>query len=64
LEAPRAPARQGEEEVLSDWHLATVALGKRIALADEPRGQRLEYRIRGANHAGAGVPSNTVTVIL
>jgi len=48
----------------TEWHLAGLAFAKYIELLDEPRGQRLEYRIIASNFSGKSVPGAIVAVVL
>ena len=48
----------------NEWRLVAVTHAKEILLTEEPRGQRLEYRILGMNRAGQGAPGNVATVMV
>ncbi|NLV40914.1 MAG: fibronectin type III domain-containing protein [Candidatus Hydrogenedentes bacterium] len=54
--APNAP--------LTEWTQIAVALETSITLTRQPRAQQLEYRVAPVNNGGAGVPSNTASVVL
>ena len=45
------------------WHLVAVTFEKQILLTEEPRGQRMEYRVLGANRGGQGNPSNVAAAV-
>ncbi len=46
------------------WAQVAIALESEILLADQPRGQQLEYRILAVNTGGKSIPSNTAAVVL
>lgn len=46
------------------WELAGMELGTKAALASQPRGEELEYRVIAVNRTAEGPASNTVTAIL
>ena len=46
------------------WHLVAVTFEKQILLTEEPRGQRMEYRVLGANRGGQGNPSNVAAAVV
>ena len=46
------------------WAQVAIALASEILLADQPRGQQLEYRIIAVNTGGKSIPSNTAAVVL
>jgi hypothetical protein len=47
-----------------NWTLEAISYGCRITLANQPKGIKLEYRIRASNLAGQSLPSNTATITL
>lgn len=60
----KAERRSQNSGVWSTWQIVGTAVGTSIALAEQPRGSALEYRIIAINSAGESLPSNTVTVVL
>ena len=48
----------------NEWRLVAVTHAKEILLTEEPRGQRLEYRVLGMNRAGQGAPGNVATAVV
>jgi hypothetical protein len=47
-----------------DWTLKGTSTSTKVELTDLARGVELEFRIIAENSAGAGTPSNTVSVVL
>ena len=46
------------------WEDVATAILSEITLVDQPRGQKLEYRVIAINKSGDGPKSNTVSVVL
>ncbi len=46
------------------WAQIGIALETEATLVDQPRGLRLEYKVKAVNIGGESIPSNTVTVVL
>jgi hypothetical protein len=46
------------------WAQVAIAMESETLLADQPRGQQLEYRIMAVNTGGKSLPSNTAAVVL
>ena len=61
---PAAYKIQRRQRPAIDWQDVAVAMDSATTLADQPRGQDLEYRVVAVNKAGDGEPSNTVLVVL
>ena len=61
IERREQPAGGGE---FGPWAQVAIALDSEILLADQPRGQQLEYRVKAVNTGGASIPSNTAAVVL
>jgi hypothetical protein len=47
-----------------NWTLEAISYGCRITISNQPKGIKLEYRVRASNLAGQSVPSNTATITL
>jgi hypothetical protein len=47
-----------------NWTLGAISYDCRITLANQPKGIKLEYRVRASNLAGQSIPSNTATITL
>ena len=61
IERREQPAGGGE---FGSWSQIGIALETETTLADQPRGQQLEYRIKAVNVGGESIPSNTAAVVL
>jgi hypothetical protein len=61
VERRQQPAGGGE---FGAWMIAGTSLNTDLKLTDQPMNVRLEYRVKAANIAGDGTPSNTVEAIL
>jgi len=53
-----------EGAAFDDWRQVGVALETNITLEAQPRHRDLEYRVTAMNHAGQGLPSNALPVVL
>lgn len=56
--------RDKNGENFTAWAQVSVAVEKEAALADQPQGIQLEYRVKAINTNGSGVESNTVACVL
>jgi len=61
IERREQPTGGGE---FGSWAQIGIALETETTLADQPRGQQLEYRVKAVNAGGESVPSNTAAVVL
>ena len=61
VERREQPAGGGE---FGSWAQTAIALQSESDLTSQPRGQQLEYRVKGVNVGGESIPSNTVAVVL
>lgn len=61
IERREQPAGGGE---FGPWAQVAIAMESEALLANQPRGQQLEYRIKAVNTGGQSLPSNTAAVVL
>ncbi len=61
IERREQPAGGGQ---FGSWAQIGIALETETTLADQPRGQQLEYRVKAVNAGGESIPSNTAAVVL
>lgn len=55
---------QNHDIETNSWQLATTAFTTEITLNNLPRAKNLEFRIEAANKEGAGLVSNTLSILL
>ena len=53
-----------KQGAIGDWNQVGVSLDSELLLNDQPRGDKLEYRIIAVNKAGNGQLGNTVMAVL